>query len=82
MIERKEFKDDEDTSFTTEEHWNMDFVGAWIRIHKPEFSFDKYDNLWHLWLQPETAREMAVELIAIADSIDLKQAEFEWKKKQ
>ena len=70
-----------DTSFTTEENWNMDFVGAWIRIQKPKFSFDKYDNLWHLWLQPETAREMAVELIAIADSVEKQQAEFERNKK-
>jgi ABC-type Zn2+ transport system substrate-binding protein/surface adhesin len=82
MITRKEFADDEDTSFTTEEHWNLNFFGAWIRIHKPEFSFDKEGNLWHLWLFPEAARAVAAELIAIADSVDRQQAEFERKRKQ
>ena len=82
MIQRKEFKDDDGTWFTTQEEWNMDFVGAWIRIHKPEFTFDEENNLWHLWLQPETAREMASELIAIADSVDKQQLECERRRKQ
>ena len=80
MIKRKEFKDDEDTSFTTEEHWNMDFVGAWIRITQPKYSRNADNDTWDLWLDPALARKVAAELIAIADSVEKQEAEFERNK--
>lgn len=73
MIRRKGFKDEEKTFFTSEKHWRIDCGGvAWIRI----------SGWCDLFLSPETARAVAAELIAIADSVDREQAESEWKKKQ
>ena len=81
MIKRKGFADDDATFFTTEEHWGMDCGGvAQIRIHQPRWAHNKENDVWDLFLDPKTARNMAAELISIADSIEQQQAEFEEKK--
>ena len=72
MIKRKGFTDEDETSFTSEEHWGMSMGGvAWIR------TVGRCD----LFLSPETARAVAAELIAIADSVEKQQLEFERNKK-
>jgi hypothetical protein len=77
MIKRKEFADDDATFFTTEEHWGMDCGGvARIKIHQPRWAHNKENDVWDLFLTPETARAVAAGLIAIADSVDRQQAQF------
>ena len=67
MIKRRGFNDEDKTFFTSEKHWRIDRGGvAWIRI----------SGWCDLFLSPETARAVAAELIAIADSVDRQQAEF------
>ena len=75
MIERKHFIDDDETPFSTGECWDMSFVGVQISIRQPKFSASKDGSMWSLWLDPELARKVAAELIAIADSVDRQQAE-------
>ena len=83
MIKRKEFADDDATFFFTEEHWGMDCGGvAQLRIHEPRWAHNQDYDVWDLFLTPAVARAVAAELIAIADSVDRQQAEFERKKKQ
>jgi hypothetical protein len=83
MITRKEFADDDATFFLTEEHWGMDCGGvARIKIHQPRWAHNKGNDVWDLFLNPQTARNLAQELMDIADSVDWQQAEFERKKKQ
>ena len=83
MIKRKEFADDDSTFCTTEEHWGMDCGGvARIKIHQPRWAHNKENDVWDLFLNPQTARNLAHELMEIADSVDWQQAEFERKKKQ
>ena len=78
MIGKKEFADDDATFFTTEEAWGMDCGGvARIKIHQPRWAHNRWNDVWDLFLTPEVARNMAAELIAIADSIDRQQAQFE-----
>ena len=73
MIKRKGFTDEDETFFTSEKHWGIACGGvAWIRI----------SGWCDLFLSPETARAVAAELIAIADSVDREQAEFERNRKQ
>jgi hypothetical protein len=82
VIKRKEFADDDATFFFTEEHWGMDCGGvAQLRIHQPRYSHNKENDVWDLFLTPEVARAVAAGLIAIADSVDRQQAEFERDKK-
>ena len=83
MIKRKEFADDDATFFTTEEAWGMDCGGvARIKIHQPRWAHNKWDNVWDLFLTPEVARNVAQELMEIADSIEMQEIEFERKGKQ
>lgn len=83
MIKRKGFADDDATYFTTEEHWGMDCGGvAQIRIHQPRWAHNKENDVWNLFLTPEVAKQLAIELIAIAHSVEKQEAEFERKKKQ
>ena len=72
MIKRRGFNDEDETFFTTEEHWGISMGGvAWIR------TVGRCD----LFLSPETARAVASELITIADSVEKQQLEFERNKK-
>ena len=83
MIKRKEFADDDATFFTTEEAWGMDCGGvARIKIHQPRWAHNKWDDVWDLFLTPEVARNVAQELMEIADSIEMQEIEFERKGKQ
>jgi len=83
VIKQKKFADDDATLFTTEEHWGMDCGGvAQLRIHQPRWAHNKQNDVWDLFLTPEVARAVVAELIAIADSVDRQQAEFERKRKQ
>jgi hypothetical protein len=78
VIKRKEFADDDATFFATVEAWEMDCGGvAQLRIHQPRYSHNKENDIWDLFLTPEVARAVAAELIAIADSVDRQQAQFE-----
>lgn len=72
---KKEFKDDEGTTFTVEENWDMHWVGAWVEINKPPHYFVE-DGKYILMLLPDVARSFAQELIQIADSIEKKREEF------
>lgn len=72
MIKREQFNDNDATFFTTEEHWGMDWGGvAWIRI----------GGRCDLFLSPGVARDVALELNDIADSIERQELEFERNKK-
>ena len=83
MIKRKEFADDDATFFTTEEAWGIDCGGvARIKIHKPRWANNKWDDVWDLFLDHQTARNLAIELMEIADSIEMQEIEFERKGKQ
>ena len=83
MIKRKEFADDDATFFTTEEAWGMDCGGvARIKIHQPRWAHNKWDDVWDLFLTPEVARNVAQELMELADSIEMQEIEFERKGKQ
>ena len=78
MIKQKEFADDTATFFTTEEHWGMDCGGvARIKIHQPRWAYNKENDVWDLFLNPQTARNLANELMDIADSVEMKEIEFE-----
>ena len=78
MIKLKEFADDDATLFTTKEHWGMDCGGvAQLRIHKPRYSHNKENDVWDLFLNPEVARNLAQELMNIADSVEIREIEFE-----
>ena len=78
MITRKECADDDATFFTTEEAWGMDCGGvAQLRIHQPRWAHNKENDVWDLFLNPQTARNLAQELMDIADSVDRQQAQFE-----
>ena len=78
MITRKEFADDDATLFTTEEHWGMECGGvARIKIHQPRWAHNKENDVWDLFLNHQTARNLADELMDIADSIEIREIEFE-----
>ena len=83
MITRKEFADDDATFFTTEEHWGIDCGGVVrIEIHQPRWAHNKENDVWDLFLNHQTARNLAIELMEIADSIEMQEIEFERKGKQ
>jgi hypothetical protein len=78
VIKRKEFADDDATFFFTEEHWGMDCGGvARIKIYKPRWAHNKENDVWDLFLNSQTARNLAQELMEIADSIEMREIEFE-----
>jgi hypothetical protein len=78
VIKRKEFADDDATFFTTEEHWGMDCGGvAQLRIHEPRWAHNQDYDVWDLFLTPQTARNLAQELMEIANSVEIKEIEFE-----
>lgn len=78
MIKRKEFADDDATFFSTEEAWGMDCGGvAQVRIHQPRWAHNKENDVWDLFLTPEVAKLVAIELIAIAHSVEKQEAQFE-----
>lgn len=80
MITRKEFTDDDATYFTTEEAWGMNCGGvAQIRIYQPRYSYNKENDVWDLFLTPEVAKLVAIELIAIAHSVEKQEAEMNGK---
>lgn len=80
MITRKEFADDDATFFTTEEHWGMDCGGvAQLRIHQPRWAHNEANDVWDLFLTPEVAKLVAIELIAIAHSVEKQEAEMNGK---
>lgn len=80
VIKRKEFADDDATFFTIEEAWGMDCGGvAQIRIHQPRCSHNKENDVWDLFLTPEVAKLVAIELIAIAHSVEKQEAEMNGK---
>jgi hypothetical protein len=72
---KKEFKDDEGTVFTVEEHWDMHWVGAWVEINKPPHYFVEKDGKYILMLLPDVAKSFAQELVKIAESIERKRDE-------
>ena len=83
MIKQKEFADDDGTFFTLEEHWGMDCGGvAMIKIHQPRWAHNKENDVWDLFLDHKTARNLAIELMEISDSIEMKEIEFERKGKK
>jgi len=78
MSTQKDFADDDATLFTTEEHWGIDCGGVVrIKIHQPRWAYNKKNNVWDLFLNPQTARNLAIELMEIADSIEMREIEFE-----
>jgi len=78
MIKQKEFADNDATLFITEEHWGMDCGGvARIKIHQPRWGYNKENDVWDLFLNPQTARNLARQLMDIADSVEMKEIEFE-----
>jgi len=83
MSEQKEFADDDATLFTTEEHWGMDCGGvARIKIHQPRWAHNKENDVWDLFLNPQTARNLARQLMDIADSVEMKEIEFERERRR
>lgn len=80
VIKRKGFADDDATYFTTEEVWGMNCGGAaQVRIHQPRYSHNKEKDVWDLFLTPEVAKLVAIELIAIAHSVEKQEAEMNGK---
>ena len=83
MSKQKEFADDDATLFTIEEHWGMDCGGvARIKIHQPRWAYNKENDVWDLFLNHQTARNLAIELMEIADSVEMKEIEFERERRR
>ena len=83
MSTQKEFADDDATLIFTEEHWGMDCGGvARIKIHQPRWAHNKENDVWDLFLNPQTARNLALELMDIADSVEIKEIKFERERRR